>query len=358
VSQESVKLGATLQKRFWRNSPWGSAQEKAKVSWLTAQPADSLSRLFLVINTQKLKSELTGPPFRTEYTNYKYETEALQITEHEGTPKLERVATLTEPLPYTPSALFALSATQGFVGSNSTVESLLLEGGEMIREQVYNFKPVAKKVVDAFAFNEKTKTLVAVDDTIWPKWAFVFDASTPAKPKHKFNHMLPEMVNEQFQEAALGGKDGNLLALTAFFSHRGGKGQHLYVLRVEQEQLQDLATFGEFSGRETNEIELIISAPKTEQRFKAWKGLGFLGEHILLGASERGIIAINSRDISDSTKPELVDVGGSCLHLKVCKDKAFALVQTPKVFRIAVVDASLKVLYSHDLGNLCPKCFA
>lgn len=379
-----VEVGERLSKRVWLSDKHGSAQEKAVVSWLSSQrfglesgSAGSTSagsssphnRTCICFNTQELKTELLGPPFRHQHTGYKYETELLESAEKEGKLVLNEIGKL-EQLEYVPSSLFLFGETQAFIGSASRVDTLLFNTDSTVNlNNIHSFEQVSKKVVDSFAYSNITKRLVAVDDTVWPKFAFVFDLSSPRDPKHQFTGDLPAAINEQYLESALGGENGDILALTTTYFHRGGSGRRLVVLKVDDSTFQPLASFEEFKPWDSpTPTKPITTEPASEsgsseeesRSMSPFQGVGFLGTYIVFGAGKRGLIAIDSQGISKNSKGKTINVGGNCLSVKFQENKkAFVLVKdADNNFVIVTVGPSLEVQQRYPLSNIHPQYLA
>jgi hypothetical protein len=112
-----------------------------------------------------------------------------------------------------------------FLGFSSCSGVVELKAPEIRVEIFHKFTSVGGKSIDAFGYNGG-KTLFAVDDMKWPKYAYYYDIS--GTPKTKGSKIkLPEGINEIYAECV---KVSGEIALRSHYAHSGGSGNKLYVL--------------------------------------------------------------------------------------------------------------------------------
>eukprot|EP00029_Vermamoeba_vermiformis_P009695 TRINITY_DN491_c0_g1_i2.p1 TRINITY_DN491_c0_g1~~TRINITY_DN491_c0_g1_i2.p1 ORF type:complete len:406 (-),score=116.78 TRINITY_DN491_c0_g1_i2:83-1276(-) len=222
------------------------------------------------------------------------------------------------------------------------------------------------KTIDAFAYDSKSvaKTLVAVDDVSWPKYAFSYDLIA------KFD--LPDGINEHYTYAA---KHGDTLAITAKYSHRGGRGNRLVVM----EGHEVVASVVEFNASDFNHVD-VFTADKVATPFTA-VGLLNDGQVVVLSARDRGVIAIPIKEIKEVMKqsfgseysvqwPTVVrslKIGTLTQDLATVKRQAFAFVlsteeasKNQSVVSQVVWNSDtneLQVVKSHHIEGLYGKLF-
>jgi hypothetical protein len=260
--------------------------------------------------------------------------ELYDMNEHTKTLALHSSCVVDNALP--PTAIIAIKEKVflGFPGRVGFVD--LLESKLSVnmfhewKEQTWGQHGFLK-TVDAFAYdsNSASKTLIAVDDVSWPKYAFSYDLSQhPPKFVAKFD--LPDGVNEHYTHAA---KYSDTLVLTAAYSHRGGKGNRLVVMQ----DYEVVASVVEYSSREVNMVDVFA-----DQVMTTFTSVGLLdeGKVIVLSARDRGVIAIPIKDIQDVVKTSFGDeysaqwptvvrslkVGTITHQLGTVKDQSFAFV--------------------------------
>ena len=148
--------------------------------------------------------------------------------------------------------------------------------------------------------------LVAVDDEVVPKYAFVLHLHPDRPAVHRFTAELPSGPNEAYTDAAA---FEDTLVITATFGVMTGPGNTLYRWPIRRS-----------SGRESGDQ---LEEFKPEHRpglaptllaggaYSPWNGLGIVGDHIFIGAGARGIQHGPAR----GTPGTLHDVGGWCLDL-------------------------------------------
>jgi hypothetical protein len=245
-----------------------------------------------------------------------------------------------------PAALRELHSTL-FIGEKGKVLAWDVSKKDARPEVIYQtekrWKP--KKNTDAFALCGGL--LVAVDNVMSPKYAFVFRVSEEG-PEFLYTGNLPFGVNSQYFEAA--GADGKL-AILKRFGHRGGSGESVEFFTVTEEGIREVRAFGEFYPREgrgaASEARQLVPGDRS-----SFHGLEFDGNRLLLGAGKRGLIIIPH---DSKIKPSNVDLGGNCTDLVKRGPGLFALVQTAdKTTRLVVLkkkEGKWVVETGHDLAN-------
>jgi hypothetical protein len=256
----------------------------------------------------------------------------------------ERKATVAIPLEnLTPAAMKEVHSTL-YIGANGKVLAwdVLKKGTHP--ELVFKTKEkwAAAKNVDAFALCGDL--LVAVDNVISPKWAFVFRL-TGNRAAYLYTAKLPSGINSQYFEAA--GADGKL-AILGRYSHRGGSGEFVNLLEITEKELKHRCKFREFYPRSRGaDMKTVKFVAGNRSSFR---GVEFDGARLLLGAGKRGLIILPH----DTTiEPSSVDLGGNCTDLVKRGDRLFALVQTVgETTRLVVLTKKMGdwgVEYRHDL---------
>jgi hypothetical protein len=218
------------------------------------------------------------------------------------------------------------------------------------------------KTIDAFAFDSAlpNSELVAIDDVVWPKYAFTYKISQ-AEPKNTGKFDLPTGPNEQYKDAV---KDGDRVILTAKYGHRGGEGNTIVVL----EGTKTLWSISEHSPWEEDGEgrELFVG-----DKFTAHSSVGLLNKNVVLvTAGKRGVIAIpidqikrekkemygQKYDVSVPHGIKNLHVGTSAEELATVKEKstAFVLGTTDKDSVLSEVKwndktKDLEVIRSHNI---------
>ena len=185
--------------------------------------------------------------------------------------------------------------------------------------------------------------IAAIDDIVWPKFAFILSPGKRNTLRHRFTTELPEYPNEWYFRAAL---SSSCLALTAHYCHRGGTGHRLVVMRLDSTSAQVRAVLQEsrlmlWSGEDGTAESLqrrtkngVIDLGDSEQQIEVlagqeatpWFGLGIVGPKILVGARKRGVLVLPVK--TDGTqRTQLLDLGGDCLDLVSRRRNGFALVR-------------------------------
>ena len=168
-------------------------------------------------------------------------------------------------------------------------------------------------------FTRSHKHLVAIDNALLHKTAYVFELSS--QPQLCFWSSLPDYTNETCHQAAL---TNNKLAIRTSFFHRGGSGQRLLLFDIEQDSLITSAQAMEIRGVGMFRFGHRRLAGRMHSN---WQGLGILGDNVILGAQERGIILCDCA-MEDEDQAQRQKLGGVCEDLVVCNQKIYALVSS------------------------------
>lgn len=189
-------------------------------------------------------------------------------------------------------------------------DAMAVEAAEFYKAK----KTYPEKTVDAFA--RCGELIVAIDDVVTPKYAYVFKR-TETGMTFAYEADLPDSVNSQYYEAA---GEGNRLAVVANFGHRGGGGTSIDFFEVDASKMTHKREVGEFQPRDEKE------KPRTlvGDTLTGLSGMAFIEHGLIVGAGERGIIFIpNDKD----AKATQIDTKGSCTDLLLKSGRIFALVQ-------------------------------
>jgi len=192
--------------------------------------------------------------------------------------------------------------------------------------------------------------LVAVDDEVVPKYAFVFHLHPDRPAVHRFTAELPSGPNESYADAVV--VDGTLV-ITATFGVITGPGNTLYRWPVRKssdsesgEQLE------EFQPRHRPGLAPTLLAGST---FTHWNGLGVLGDHLFIGAGRRGVL----HGPVDGKPDRLHDVDGWCLDLLVIGERLIVLVadgeEDPETYRVSGARQILVLSWDAEKESLVEK---
>jgi hypothetical protein len=186
--------------------------------------------------------------------------------------------------------------------------------------------------------------LVAVDDEVVPRYAFVFHLHPDQPAVHRFTAELPSGPNETYSDVVVVDDD---LFITATFGVITGPGNTLYRWPIRKssdaesgEQLE------EFKPEHKPGLTPTLLAGSA---FTHWNGLGVLGDHLFIGAGRRGVLL----GPVDGKPDRLHDVDGWCLDLLVLGERLVVLVadgeQDPGTHRVS--GARQIVVLSWDAGR-------
>lgn len=232
-------------------------------------------------------------------------------------------------LPWKGERPTALTARGGrvYVGSPGRVDVVDFTGAAPVFREGFRseHESTSRKAVDAFAWSGDT--LVAVDDIVTPKFAFVLDIAG-GLPKHRLTTSLLAGANEHYEDAAAW---GDTVVMTTRFLHRSGSGHRLVVMklgetepaddlrsrlaylqgkalppRLKQRALTEGGGHGPGGGRST-----VLAG----DRRTAWRGVAMPdARHAVICAEERGLLVIPV-DLPEGRKGRTLDLGGPCAHL-------------------------------------------
>ncbi|CAG0984382.1 hypothetical protein ANRL2_02702 [Anaerolineae bacterium] len=170
------------------------------------------------------------------------------------------------------------------------------------------------KTVDAFA--RCGEMIVAIDDVVTPKYAYVFKR-TDTGMTFAYEADLPNSANSQYYEAV---GDGTRLAVLAHFGLQGGYGTSIDFFEVDASKMTYKRDVRE--GQSWDERD----KPSTlvGEKLTGLSGMAFIENGLIVGAGERGIIFIpNDKD----AKATQIGTKGSCTDLLLKSGRVFALVQ-------------------------------
>jgi hypothetical protein len=175
-------------------------------------------------------------------------------------------------------------------------------------------KQHARKTIDAFA--RCGELIVAIDDVVTPKYAYVFKR-TQTGMAFAYEANLPDSANSQYYEAI---GDGNRLAVLAKFGHRGGYGTSIDFFEVDATKMTYKRDVSEVQPRDEKEKPSTLVG----DTLTGLGGMAYIKSGLIVGAGERGIIFIpNDKD----AKATQIDSKGSCSDLMLKSGRVFALVQ-------------------------------
>lgn len=170
-----------------------------------------------------------------------------------------------------------------------------------------------KKTIDAFA--RCGDKVVAIDDVVWPKYAYVFksDAKGLSAP---YEADLPRGANSQYYQAA---GDGQRMALLEHFSVREGYGSSVEFYEVGDTELDYKLGKSEFVPRSKDEKPNLLAGDELTPLC----GMAFIEGGLLVGAGSRGILTIFTDVFKKTT---LTTTTGECTDIFMKDGKLFALV--------------------------------
>jgi hypothetical protein len=156
--------------------------------------------------------------------------------------------------------------------------------------------------------------VVAVDDEVMPKYAFVLELSASSRARYLYTTGLPSGPNETYMDAIA--VDGTLV-ITAQYGVMDGSGNTLYRWKIGRDP-EKTSRLKEFFPEEPG-MKSRLLAGKT---LTIWNGLGAIGKHVFVGAGERGILHMELGD----EQALLHDAGGPVADLLVLSGRIIALV--------------------------------
>ncbi len=212
-----------------------------------------------------------------------------------------------------PSSL--LGAGEGcFVGLEGRVDYLDFSGSKPAVLKLHE-DPALRKPVDFLV--PMDGGLVAVDDEVVPKYAFVMSLHPDRPAVHRFTAELPSGPNEAYADALVVGDD---LVITATFGVMTGPGNTLYRWPIRKSSGRESGeALEEFKPEHKPGLAPTLLAGST---FTYWNGLGTIDGHLFIGAGTRGV----QLGPVDGKPDRLHDLGGWCLDLLVLGGRLVALV--------------------------------
>ena len=159
--------------------------------------------------------------------------------------------------------------------------------------------PVAKPVDFFVRINSR---LVAIDNVVVPKFAFVFEREVSGEMRFRYRDKLPKAApNEQITHGAV---LDDTMFLIARYSHRGGSGKRLFRCKVGPSGI-------------TNTTVLSIHDDGH------WSGIVAVGDRLLLGDGKDGIVVL---DPNAPDERRCVSVTGACAGIIAIGKTVLALV--------------------------------
>ncbi len=193
-----------------------------------------------------------------------------------------------------------------------------------------------------------------------PFFADALEIDCSGRVKHRQAWSLPGLENGSYSEAVV---DGDELLLVAHYTTAGGAGHLLARLplgRLSDPQLGNLVLNAggpsevptvqereEERGEGADEPQRLVAGG----HYSPWAGLGVVGERVLLGAGDRGVMVLPRAFEADS-RVELVDLGGTCLDLAVRGAEVLALVASGSAARVATLRFDPSVGAFRKVGDL------
>ena len=250
---------------------------------------------------------------------------------------------------FRPAALHWAGRALGLVSSSSALALVDFRSAPPVIKPV----PVrdfgaAKRPAAASAYGlfvQRDDAVVAVHDEGTPFYADAFKLDCGGGLRRESALFLPGLVNGSYTEAALDGSD---LLLVAHYTVAVGAG-HL-VSRLPLERLQSaeaansllnaegqpqFATLTELEPEEPTEPD----EPPTllaGDRYTPWAGMAVVGDYLLLGAHDRGVLSL-PRELSADSRVTSIDVQGRCLDLTSRGATAYALVRGATSTKVAAL---------------------
>ena len=197
-----------------------------------------------------------------------------------------------------------------------------------------------KKTIDAFA--RCGDKVVAIDDVVWPKYAYVFkgDEKGLSAP---YEADLPRGANSQYYEAT---GDGQRMALLEHFSHREAEGSRVEFYEVGDTELDYKLGRSEFVLRAKDEKPVLLAGDE----LTPFCGMAFIDDGLLVGAGSRGILTIYT-DVFK--KAALTSTTGECTDILMKDGRLFALVNNGvnmELVEFSISAAGLKEAARHKLN--------
>ncbi|MBW2260965.1 MAG: hypothetical protein JRG91_03250 [Deltaproteobacteria bacterium] len=157
--------------------------------------------------------------------------------------------------------------------------------------------------------------IVAVDDEVMPKYAFVLELSASSRARYLYTTGLPSGPNETYMDAIA--VDGTLV-ITAQYGIMEGSGNTLYRWKIGRDPERS-SRLKEFFPEDPTGMKTRLVAGEENT---LWNGLGAIDRHVFIGAGKRGILHMELGD----EQALLHDVGGPVADLLVLSGRIIALV--------------------------------
>jgi hypothetical protein len=194
--------------------------------------------------------------------------------------------------------------------------------------------------------------LIAICDQLDSRTFWIVGQALGPQPRVRARCQMPHLQGERVREMSCAGKR---LAVRTTFYHRGTAGQRLLLFDLAADAISIVAQAMEIRGAGLLKHGHARLAGRTHS---PWQGLDLIGDLVLIGAAERGILVCRA-NMCDEDKALRVNPGGDCLDLKVSGDQILALVSRKKDGRgrvdLAVLAPAddpkepLRVVTSHPL---------
>jgi hypothetical protein len=222
-------------------------------------------------------------------------------------------APVRSPVAGEPSSLLA-TAGGCFVGLAGRVDHVDFSTTPP-RARTAHHDPALVKPVDFIV--PAQRGLVAVDDEVMPKYAFVLrlDASRPARLDYTAE--LPSGPNESYGDVA--SVDGTLV-ISATYGVMDGSGNTLYRWPISRKSDGES---GDAIGEHRPDFQPGLAPTLIAGRqLTYWNGLAVVDGHLFIGAGTRGVLHMPL----EADRADLHDLGGWCLDLVALGGTIVALV--------------------------------
>jgi hypothetical protein len=156
--------------------------------------------------------------------------------------------------------------------------------------------------------------IVAVDDEVMPKYAFVLELTGSSRARHLYTTGLPSGPNETYMDAIA--VEGTLV-ITAQYGIMDGSGNTLYRWKIGRDPERS-SRLKEFQSDEPGMKPRLLAGEESS----LWNGLGAIDRHLFIGAGGRGILHMDMGE----EEALLHDVGGPVADLLVLDGRIIVLV--------------------------------
>jgi hypothetical protein len=201
---------------------------------------------------------------------------------------------------------------------------------------------VPRKEVDAFAHSGSD--LIAVDNIMTPKYAFVFELNSDFIGTHKFTAELPAGINETVRGADI---SGDLLFVWSSYGIQSGYGQKLLATQIDKvtQQFNTVWNVSEFEPQQPTNPETPPTTPTllVGNNYTAWQGIAAYQGRLFIAGGDRGIIHL---PYNTTTAPAATQFAtrGACTDIIAYQGRLLALTQ------VSATQSSLLIL-EWDITN-------